>query len=424
MSTSSPFHHSRRNIVENNNLSRTANEDEDHTSTSSALSIDILAIPSSSSRQDRQDVWDNLYYDFTSRSNEQRNVKYSSPECKEEDDEEQYKRRRIQQACKSCSLRRVKCNGQKPCRTCPKTDEICTYGQPKKRGPVKGTKRALRTQEQTSSASSSTEKSSELSANLKPRSKSQSRQDLLVSYSLPALRYSDVERPIENTTLISPPSLSLPQKARFIDQGGDSDWEDSTAKLEEFTPFQEEQNKLSNKRGSQEMKYPVESFTFSQESSKATSFYPPTSKSSIYSLMNPPFASPIRGIERKKKELTIQDDRELEPIESSLAAIFQESHEAHRINEYKFQGRRSSTNSSQGSDCYPNITLSQPSISEEIRKQAFQYFWVCTLSFWPVPCLDAFQDESSANIFKILEDYRRIFGLNALPNGSVYFLFM
>ncbi|MCO5566122.1 hypothetical protein L7F22_019798 [Adiantum nelumboides] len=53
----------------------------------------------------------------------------------------QKKRRRIQQACKACSFRRVKCNGQKPCETCIKNEEECSYGQARKRGPAKGTTR-------------------------------------------------------------------------------------------------------------------------------------------------------------------------------------------------------------------------------------------------------------------------------------------
>lgn len=55
--------------------------------------------------------------------------------------DDQKKRRRIQQACKACSFRRVKCNGEKPCETCKKNEEECSYGQAKKRGPAKGTTR-------------------------------------------------------------------------------------------------------------------------------------------------------------------------------------------------------------------------------------------------------------------------------------------
>ncbi|PWN47983.1 hypothetical protein IE53DRAFT_371002 [Violaceomyces palustris] len=51
------------------------------------------------------------------------------------------KRRRIQQACRSCGIKRVKCDGQKPCSTCLKAGEHCEYGQPKKRGPPKGSTR-------------------------------------------------------------------------------------------------------------------------------------------------------------------------------------------------------------------------------------------------------------------------------------------
>ncbi|PWN33103.1 uncharacterized protein FA14DRAFT_192134 [Meira miltonrushii] len=55
--------------------------------------------------------------------------------------DDQKKRRRIQQACKACSFRRVKCNGENPCETCKKNEEECSYGQAKKRGPAKGTTR-------------------------------------------------------------------------------------------------------------------------------------------------------------------------------------------------------------------------------------------------------------------------------------------
>ncbi|PWN27599.1 hypothetical protein BDZ90DRAFT_279390 [Jaminaea rosea] len=56
-------------------------------------------------------------------------------------DEPGKKRQRIQQACKSCGLKRVKCDGQLPCITCVRTGEHCEYGQPKKRGPPKGSTR-------------------------------------------------------------------------------------------------------------------------------------------------------------------------------------------------------------------------------------------------------------------------------------------
>lgn len=57
-------------------------------------------------------------------------------------------RHRIQQACKACSLRRVRCDGERPCQTCVKTDEECVYGPKKKRGPAKGTSRGPRLQHQ------------------------------------------------------------------------------------------------------------------------------------------------------------------------------------------------------------------------------------------------------------------------------------
>ncbi|EPQ29854.1 uncharacterized protein PFL1_02527 [Pseudozyma flocculosa PF-1] len=57
------------------------------------------------------------------------------------DDEDSRKRKRIQQACRSCGVKRVKCDGLKPCTTCIKSGETCEYGQPKKRGPPKGSTR-------------------------------------------------------------------------------------------------------------------------------------------------------------------------------------------------------------------------------------------------------------------------------------------
>ncbi|PWN21568.1 hypothetical protein BCV69DRAFT_173938 [Microstroma glucosiphilum] len=52
------------------------------------------------------------------------------------------RRQRIQQACKSCGAKRVKCDGALPCNTCLRTGEQCEYGRPKKRGPPKGSTRA------------------------------------------------------------------------------------------------------------------------------------------------------------------------------------------------------------------------------------------------------------------------------------------
>ncbi|CAO1613773.1 unnamed protein product [Parajaminaea phylloscopi] len=54
------------------------------------------------------------------------------------------KRQRIQQACKSCGIKRVKCDGQLPCATCVKSGDECEYGLAKKRGPPKGVSRSAR----------------------------------------------------------------------------------------------------------------------------------------------------------------------------------------------------------------------------------------------------------------------------------------
>ncbi|SNX86019.1 related to nitrogen assimilation transcription factor [Melanopsichium pennsylvanicum] len=51
------------------------------------------------------------------------------------------KKRRIQQACRQCGIKRVKCDGSNPCITCVRSGEVCEYGQPKKRGPPKGSTR-------------------------------------------------------------------------------------------------------------------------------------------------------------------------------------------------------------------------------------------------------------------------------------------
>ncbi|SJX63804.1 related to nitrogen assimilation transcription factor [Sporisorium reilianum f. sp. reilianum] len=48
------------------------------------------------------------------------------------------KKKRIQQACRSCGIKRVKCDGANPCVTCVRSGEVCEYGLPKKRGPPKG----------------------------------------------------------------------------------------------------------------------------------------------------------------------------------------------------------------------------------------------------------------------------------------------
>ncbi|SPO32511.1 related to nitrogen assimilation transcription factor [Ustilago trichophora] len=51
------------------------------------------------------------------------------------------KKKRIQQACRPCGIKRVKCDGSNPCITCIRSGEVCEYGQPKKRGPPKGSTR-------------------------------------------------------------------------------------------------------------------------------------------------------------------------------------------------------------------------------------------------------------------------------------------
>ena len=51
------------------------------------------------------------------------------------------KKKRIQQACRPCGIKRVKCDGAHPCITCTRSGEICEYGLPKKRGPPKGSTR-------------------------------------------------------------------------------------------------------------------------------------------------------------------------------------------------------------------------------------------------------------------------------------------
>ncbi|CDR98551.1 hypothetical protein [Sporisorium scitamineum] len=67
------------------------------------------------------------------------------------------KKKRIQQACRPCGIKRVKCDGSNPCITCIRSGETCEYGLPKKRGPPKGstrggTKAAKRKAEAQSSA--------------------------------------------------------------------------------------------------------------------------------------------------------------------------------------------------------------------------------------------------------------------------------
>ncbi|TKY84627.1 hypothetical protein EX895_006529 [Sporisorium graminicola] len=54
------------------------------------------------------------------------------------------KKKRIQQACRPCGIKRVKCDGSNPCVTCIRSGETCEYGLPKKRGPPKGSTRGGR----------------------------------------------------------------------------------------------------------------------------------------------------------------------------------------------------------------------------------------------------------------------------------------
>ncbi|CAO1617033.1 unnamed protein product [Sympodiomycopsis kandeliae] len=66
----------------------------------------------------------------------------SSQHSSPEPNEEPRKRQRIQQACKNCGIKRVKCDGRHPCNTCIRTGDSCDYGLPKKRGPPKGSTRS------------------------------------------------------------------------------------------------------------------------------------------------------------------------------------------------------------------------------------------------------------------------------------------
>lgn len=74
--------------------------------------------------------------------------------------------------------------------------------------------------------------------------------------------------------------------------------------------------------------------------------------------------------------------------------MFHESYETNEINQYNLHHRRICLQSLDASNA--NITLNQPSISEEIKEQSFHHFWISTLSFWPIICQEAFQDEISA----------------------------
>ncbi|KAL9935557.1 hypothetical protein V8E36_005905 [Tilletia maclaganii] len=67
------------------------------------------------------------------------------------------KKRRILQACTVCSTKRVKCDGQRPCSTCVRNGEECSYAVPKKRGPPKGSTRAPRKSQQNQGSSNSTD---------------------------------------------------------------------------------------------------------------------------------------------------------------------------------------------------------------------------------------------------------------------------
>lgn len=67
-----------------------------------------------------------------------RNVEAGMPKKREQEEAAdavgvKVKKKRIQQACKLCGVKRVKCDGGNPCSTCVRSGETCEYGQPKKR---------------------------------------------------------------------------------------------------------------------------------------------------------------------------------------------------------------------------------------------------------------------------------------------------
>lgn len=95
----------------------------------------VHAAPGSVSSSSPSSAWTPSWHQQDSRTSPE----HGSPQDGHEG--EVRKRKRIQQACKACSFRRVKCDGQRPCQTCIKNGDECLYGQPKKRGPAKGTTR-------------------------------------------------------------------------------------------------------------------------------------------------------------------------------------------------------------------------------------------------------------------------------------------
>ncbi|KAI5449584.1 hypothetical protein NCC49_004577 [Naganishia albida] len=65
------------------------------------------------------------------------------------------KRGAIKKACDQCNRRRVKCDGQQPCRTCRKGDVECTFNNPvRKKGPTPNLARRQRTRLQSSTSES------------------------------------------------------------------------------------------------------------------------------------------------------------------------------------------------------------------------------------------------------------------------------
>ncbi|UZJ56473.1 hypothetical protein CBS101457_005793 [Exobasidium rhododendri] len=363
----------------------------------------------------------------------------SSPDVSRDDDGDARKKRRIQQACKACSLRRVKCDGAKPCQTCLRNNDECIYGQPKKRGPAKGTTRGGRRDEHGTSSSTTIAKTTTTSSAhdspsyARPRSPNSfhsaanvlalkrppdqaPHSSLTVNSEGPGVTFRGQSEATSHAfaegTPMNPPSSSLydrswppsseMQKAPSVYRGSTSGW--NTAPTSYRSSHRDDVMAFPSQSSHSSLKYEATNSSraprnwSSQHAGSGRELTAPRQQNGNGHRMDlapashpeyPPSASPMTAphsvshhngehydSRHASPEESVVD--ELEVVEASLEDIFHELHE----------GRQKAANKSGGSKSLNGkkllITIQRPDIGQEVKTQLFHFFWSNILIHWPL----------------------------------------
>lgn len=302
----------------------------------------------------------------------------------------QPKRRRIQQACKACSFRRVKCNGERPCETCRKNEEECSYGQAKKRGPAKGTTRGTSKKHGIQRENFKTSRYETYSPPFNPSKQhfpSQNQQHFRASSFGGA----------SNSSFTSPPYLPSPQRSRDYA-------EPSRSSISSFNASRDMYGK-ENASTSYDSRLPLSEPYMKPSSLRGGVIEPSTDPFGRSELNRTPISHPLhqdtrshresrplKNVERPNVTLAerLHQSSDLEGQELAdlvLAQLYRERKGSYRF-EDEGKGVRKRSASHQADIRRNKLTISEdmqlPTISDAIISKLFNVFWSVIMLHWPV----------------------------------------